>query len=61
MTLDSNQFFEWCVAAILLVFAAGMILWRSAPGYCGSFAAKRGTVLVHCRVESRNRSSVDQV
>ena len=25
MTLDSNQFFNWCVGVIVLVFAAGMI------------------------------------
>jgi hypothetical protein len=32
MTLDSNQFFEWCVAAILLVFAAGMIFVAFSAG-----------------------------
>ena len=25
MTLDSNQFFTWCVGMIVLVFAAGML------------------------------------
>jgi hypothetical protein len=23
MTLDSNQFFDWCVGVLVLVFAAG--------------------------------------
>jgi hypothetical protein len=32
MTLESNQFFEWCVAAVVLVFAAGMIFVAFSAG-----------------------------
>jgi hypothetical protein len=32
MTLDSNQFFEWSVAAIVLVLAAGMIFVAFSAG-----------------------------
>ena len=32
MTLDSNQFFTWCVGMIVLVFAAGMIFVAVCAG-----------------------------
>jgi hypothetical protein len=32
MTLGSNQFFTWCVGAIVLVFAAGMIFVAVCTG-----------------------------
>jgi len=32
MTLDSNQFFTWCVGAIVLVFAAGMLFVAFSTG-----------------------------
>jgi hypothetical protein len=32
MTLDSNQFFTWCVGVIVLVFAAGMIFVAVCTG-----------------------------
>jgi hypothetical protein len=32
MTLSSNQFFIWCVGAIVLVFAAGMIFVAVSTG-----------------------------
>jgi hypothetical protein len=32
MTLDSNQFFVWCVGVIVLIFAAGMIFVAVSTG-----------------------------
>ena len=32
MTLDSNQFFDWCMGAVVLVFAAGMLFVAFSAG-----------------------------
>jgi hypothetical protein len=32
MTLSSNQFFTWCVAVIVLLFAAGIIFVAVSTG-----------------------------
>jgi hypothetical protein len=32
MSLGSNQFFIWCVGAIVLVFAAGMVFVAVSTG-----------------------------
>jgi hypothetical protein len=32
MTLDSNQFFNWCVGVIVLAFAAGTIFVAVCTG-----------------------------
>jgi hypothetical protein len=32
MTLDSDQFFDWCVGIIVLAFAAGMLLVAFGAG-----------------------------
>jgi hypothetical protein len=32
MTLDSNQFFGWCVGVLVVLFAAGMIFVAFSAG-----------------------------
>ena len=32
MRLDSNQFFDWCVGAVVVLFAAGMLFVAFSTG-----------------------------
>ena len=32
MTLESNQFFNWCVGAVVVLFAAGMLFVAFSVG-----------------------------